>query len=243
MLTWIFDLDNTLHDTTPHIMPHINRSMTEYVQRLLAVGEAEAAALRVQYWRRYGATLLGLMRHHNTDPDHFLWHTHQFPELRRMVVSDGAALHARGRLPGRKLVFSNAPAHYAHAVLDILGLGRLFDGVYTIEHTRYRPKPDRAGFRLLLRAERVVPAHAVMVDDMLVNLRAARRLGMATVWVSRQPRVPAYVDARIASVRELPRRVTALARARVSAHPRVESPSPRSEAQGAGEKRHGDQNR
>ncbi|HTO50290.1 MAG TPA: pyrimidine 5'-nucleotidase [Burkholderiales bacterium] len=213
MLTWIFDLDNTLHDATPHIMPHINRSMTEYVQRLLAIDEAEATGLREQYWRRYGATLLGLMRHHDTDPYHFLWHTHQFPELARMVVADRAALHALRRLHGRKLVFSNAPAHYVHAVLDILGLTGFFDAVYTIEHTGYRPKPDLAGFRLLLRAEGVVPERAVMVDDMLVNLRAARRLGMATVWVSRQPRVPGHVDARIASIRELPRRVGRLRRA------------------------------
>jgi putative hydrolase of the HAD superfamily len=212
MLTWIFDLDNTLHDATPHIMPHINRSMTEYVQRQLALGEAEAADLRVQYWRRYGATLLGLMRHHDTDPHHFLWHTHQFPELPRMVVADRAALQALRKLPGRKLVFSNAPAHYAHAVLDTLGLAGFFESVYTIEHTRYRPKPDLAGFRLLLRAERVVPERAVMVDDMLVNLRAARRLGLATVWVSRQPRTPGYVDARIGSIRELPRRVARLRR-------------------------------
>jgi putative hydrolase of the HAD superfamily len=215
MLTWIFDLDNTLHDATPHIMPHINRSMTEYVQRSLALAEPEAAALRVQYWRRYGATLLGLMRHHDTDPHHFLWHTHQFAELRRMVVVDRAALQAVRRLPGRKLVFSNAPAHYAYAVLDLIGLAGFFDAVYTIEHTRYRPKPDLAGFRLLLRAEKVIAARAVMVDDMLVNLRAARRLGMATVWVSRQPRAPGYVDARVASVRELPRRLAALARLRV----------------------------
>ena len=26
---WLFDLDNTLHDASPHIFPHINRSMTE----------------------------------------------------------------------------------------------------------------------------------------------------------------------------------------------------------------------
>jgi putative hydrolase of the HAD superfamily len=212
MLTWIFDLDNTLHDATPHLMPHINRSMTEYVQRQLALGEAEAARLREQYWRRYGATLLGLMRHHDTDPHHFLWHTHQFPELRRMVVADRAALQGLRKLPGRKLVFSNAPAHYAHAVLDILGLAGFFDAVYTIEHTRYRPKPDLAGFRLLLHTEGVVPERAVMVDDTLVNLRAARRLGMATVWVSRQPRAPGYVDARVVSIRELPRRVGRLRR-------------------------------
>jgi len=203
--TWIFDLDNTLHDTTPHIMPHINRSMTAYVQRHLALDEAAAAALRVQYWHRYGATLLGLMRHHGTDPHHFLWHTHQFPELRRMVVWERGVCHALRKLRGRKLLFSNAPAHYAHAVLDILDMTQLFDGVYTIEHTRFRPKPALDGFRRLLAAERVTPAQAVMVDDTLVNLRAARRLGLATVWVSREPRTPGYVDARIASVRELPR--------------------------------------
>jgi putative hydrolase of the HAD superfamily len=205
MTTWIFDLDNTLHDTTPHIMPHINRSMTAYVQRHLALDEEAAAALRVKYWQSYGATLLGLMRHHGTDPRHFLWHTHQFPELRRMVVWERGACHALRRLHGRMLLFSNAPAHYAHAVLDVLGMTRLFDRVYTIEHTRFRPKPDLDGFRRLLAAERVPPMQAVMVDDTLVNLWAARRLGLATVWVSREPRAPSYVDARIASVRELPR--------------------------------------
>lgn len=214
MITWIFDLDNTLHDATPHIMPHINRSMTAYVQEHLALDEQTAAALRVQYWKRYGATLLGLMRHHGADPDHFLWHTHQFPDLPRMVVAERGALHALRRLSGRKLVFSNAPAHYVHAVLDILGMSALFDAVYTIEHTRFRPKPNLDGFRRLLRTERVVPQRAVMVDDTLVNLRAARRLGLTTVWVSRQPRAPSYVDARISSLRELPRRA---ARLRVAA--------------------------
>jgi putative hydrolase of the HAD superfamily len=203
-VTWIFDLDNTLHDATPHIMPHINRSMTAYVQSALALDEAAAAALRVEYWHRYGATLLGLMRHHGTDPHHFLWHTHQFPALERMVVADRGALSAVRKLPGRKLVFSNAPAHYVRAVLDILGMASVFDAVYAIEHTRFRPKPSLDGFRRLLRAERIVPARGVMVDDTLVNLRAARRLGLATVWVSRAPGLPSFVDAKIQSVRQLP---------------------------------------
>jgi phosphoserine phosphatase len=45
-LTWIFDLDNTLHDARARVMPHINRSMTEFVQRELGVPEEEAARLR-----------------------------------------------------------------------------------------------------------------------------------------------------------------------------------------------------
>ena len=32
---WVFDLDNTLHNATPHIFPHINRSMTAYLQQHL----------------------------------------------------------------------------------------------------------------------------------------------------------------------------------------------------------------
>jgi putative hydrolase of the HAD superfamily len=205
MLTWIFDLDNTLHNASPHIFPHINRSMTRYLQEHLALDEAAAVRLRVHYWRTYGATLLGLVRHHGTDPDHFLWHTHQFPDLARMVVADRAALAAVRRLRGRKILFSNSPARYAHAVLDLLGIGALFDAVYAIERVRYHPKPSLRGFRHILRAERVVAHRAVMVDDSLPNLHAARRLGMRTVWVSTLPRSPAYVDAKVRSVRQLPR--------------------------------------
>ena len=205
MLTWVFDLDNTLHDASPHIFPHINRSMTAYLQEHLALDEEAAAALRIHYWRTYGATLLGLVRHHDTDPRHFLWHTHQFPDLERMVVADRAALAVVRRLPGRKILFSNSPAHYAQAVLDILGIAPLFDAVYAIEHVGFRPKPQLGGFRRLLLAERLVPHRAVMVDDSLPNLHAAARLGMKTVWVSRSARAPGYLSARVGSVRQLPR--------------------------------------
>ncbi|MCU0803813.1 MAG: hypothetical protein MUF79_01830 [Burkholderiales bacterium] len=161
-LTWIFDLDNTLHDASPHVFPHLNRSMTAYLREHLALDEAAANELRMRYWRQYGATLLGLMRHHGTDPHHFLWHTHQFPELGRMVVADRAALAAIRRLPGRKILFSNAPAHYVEAVVALIGLRSWFDAVYAIEHVRFAPKPSPLAFRRLLRAARVIPERAVM---------------------------------------------------------------------------------
>ena len=43
---WLFDLDNTLHHASPHIFPHINRSMTEYIERHLGVGQLEGTAIR-----------------------------------------------------------------------------------------------------------------------------------------------------------------------------------------------------
>jgi putative hydrolase of the HAD superfamily len=207
---WIFDLDNTLHNARPHIFPHINRSMTEYLQSHLGLDEAAAGELRRQYWVRYGATLLGLMRHHQTDPRHFLWHTHQFPELKGMLVQEPLLRATLRRLPGRKLVFSNAPVHYSRAVLKALGVSDLFDDVFSIERTRYRPKPDTYGFLRLCRAHRLKPQRCIMVEDTLGNLRTAGRLGMKTVWVTRAARAPGYVDVRVPSLLQLPRMLPCL---------------------------------
>jgi putative hydrolase of the HAD superfamily len=204
-VTWIFDLDNTLHDADPHIFPHLNRSMTAYLETHLGLTRADASRLRQQYWRRYGATLLGLMRHHGVDPAHFLWETHQFPELARMILRHPLLRSVLTRLPGRKLVFSNSPVHYSRAVLALLRVADVFDDVFSIEHTRYQPKPDRRGFLRLLRKHRLHPRRCVMVEDSLPNLRTAKSLGMRTVWVGRAAKAPAYVDVSIRHLSRLPR--------------------------------------
>lgn len=201
---WVFDLDNTLHDASPHIFPHINRAMTAYLMEHLQLDEPAANAMRMDYWQRYGATLLGLMRHHGTDPSHFLWHTHQFPALPSMVVAEKGLRRVLQCLPGRKVVFSNAPAHYTRDVLDVLGIRDLFADVFTVERVQYRPKPDLHGFRRVLQRLRVKPSQAIMVEDTLPNLAAAKRLGMRTLWVGRGPVSPAYVDVRIGNILELP---------------------------------------
>lgn len=207
---WIFDLDNTLHNATPHIFPHINQAMTAYLQNHLGLDEAGAGDLRRRYWMRYGATLLGLIRHHGTDPRHFLWHTHQFPELKRMLVREPQLRATVRRLPGRKFVFSNAPVHYARAVLKALAIADLFDGVFSIESTRFRPKPDTYGFLRLCRNNRLRPQRCIMVEDSLANLRTAGRLGMKTVWVTPGRANPAYVDVKVASLMRLPRMLATL---------------------------------
>ncbi len=201
----MFDLDNTLHNAGAHIFPHMNRAMTQYLQDFLGLDEAGANALRERYWLRYGATLQGLMRHHGTDPAHFLWHTHQFPALHQMVLRQQGLRAALQRLTGRKLVYSNAPAHYIHRVLELLGIADLFEEVFTIEHAGYRPKPDAHGFRRLFSRMRLNPSNCIMVEDTLANLKTAKRLGMKTVLVGALPKRPSYVDLSVKSVLELPR--------------------------------------
>lgn len=184
--------------------------MVAYISQYLGVGEGEATRIRQDYWQRYGATLRGLMRHHGTDPDHFLWHTHQFPDLKRMLVCERGLKVMLRKLPGRKIIFSNAPLHYTEAVLDLTGLRNCFDAVYSVERIRFQPKPAVAGFRHLLRSERLPARRCIMVEDALANLRTAKRLGMQTVWLSAGTRQPAWIDVRLVSLLDLPRRLQCL---------------------------------
>lgn len=188
-LVWLFDLDDTLHNASGAAFGPINRAMTDYIMRELAVTEPEADQLRRQYWQRYGATLLGLMRHHGVSAAHFLHHTHLLPGLEARLHAHPHDVAALKRLPGRKFVLTNAPAVYADRVLRQLGLSACFDGVISIEQMRMfghlRPKPDRRLFRALLARLRVPAARCVLVEDTLAHQKAAHGLGLHTVWMLR----------------------------------------------------------
>lgn len=208
-LTWVFDLDNTLHDTRPHVMPHIDRAMTRYVAQHLDLDDAAANALRARYVRTHGATLRGLMHHHGTDPRHFLWHTHQFDDLGAMLRWEPGLRRTLGRLPGRRIVYSNAPLFYIERVLEHLGIATMFQAVYSIESVGFHAKPAISGFRAVLSVERLQPARSIMVEDSIDNLRTAKRLGMRTVWVERDAATPRHVDLKVRTISQLARRVGA----------------------------------
>jgi putative hydrolase of the HAD superfamily len=162
----------------------IDTRMTAYVERHLAVDRAEADRLRMLYWRRYGATLLGLVRHHAVDPADFLHAAHDF-DVAALVRAERGLTRLFARLSGRKVLLTNAPREYADAVLRALAVQRHFGARYTIEamrvHGRFRPKPSRLMLQAMLARERVAPARAVLVDDSAANLKAARGLGFQTV--------------------------------------------------------------
>jgi len=202
---WIFDLDDTLHNASAHIFPQLNQAMTQYIMDTLALDEPAAFKLRQHYWRIYGATLKGLMRHHGTDPYHFLDKTHELMELPQMVIQTKNLRHFLQGLSGRKVVFTNAPMAYARRVLDLLGIEDLFETVFSVESTRFHPKPAVRGFKRLLTTISANAADCVMVEDSLPALRTAKRMGMKTIYVTKTLQKPNYVDARITSVLKLSR--------------------------------------
>jgi putative hydrolase of the HAD superfamily len=188
---WLIDLDNTLHDASFRIMAEINQRMTHYVASHLNLDLAAASAIRERYWRRYGATLLGLMRHHDVDAADFLAKTHPAPdELPNMVAHRPGLAQKLRRLRGRRWLLTNAPRHYTMGLLRRLGIQKTFHRLICIEDMRalgrLQPKPARWLWAHLIRAAGRPAAGITLVDDSSENLRAAHRAGLHTarVWAS-----------------------------------------------------------
>ena len=180
--SWVFDLDNTLYPPQFRLFDQIERRMTVWVMNALGVGKTEADRLRQHYWDSYGTTLAGLMREHDIDPAPYLQDVH---DIDFTVLSADPDLAARIRaLPGRRIVYTNACAPYAHRVLEARGLSGLFDAVYGVEHAGFRPKPERAAFESIFMQDGLDPATAVMFEDDPRNLMAPHQMGMKTVHVA-----------------------------------------------------------
>jgi putative hydrolase of the HAD superfamily len=234
----LFDLDNTLHDASHAIFPAISANMNTYIARVLGDGVTPASqeavdAARIGYWKRYGATLLGMVRHHQVRPADFLRETHDIGTLSDLIRAERGLARLLRRLPGRKILFTNGPLDYSSTVVRHLGLHRHFAHHVAIEdmrvHGQLRPKPSRLMLRRLLRRHKLAARRCILVEDTLANLKSARQLGMRTAWVTQYLRPdapggrarlarearsslkrPAYVDVKVKSVRQLPTRLRAL---------------------------------
>lgn len=208
--TWIFDLDNTLHNASRHAFPVINQAMTEYLAAQLNLTPTESCALRQHYWQRYGATLTGLMRHHpHIDPHHFLHSTHPMDALLREVHPMPGLRRTLLRLRGSKVLFTNGTRYYADCLLDALGIRDCFDAVVGVDDVALIPKPRIAGYRILLHKLQINPRRCIMVEDSSRNLVPAKRLGMKTVWLRPSHRRARGADILINHFSELAQRFRA----------------------------------
>ena len=179
--TWLFDLDNTLYPAESGFMGEIERRMTAFVQRVTGLERDEAYKLQKQYLADYGLTLPGLVEHHGVEPAdfHAIFHDMSLEAL----AQDPHLVAAIARLPGRRLIFTNADAVHARRVLAHLGLTHLFDEIFDIGSADYLPKPAPATFDKINADHAIDPAATAFFEDSERNLAPAADLGMTTILV------------------------------------------------------------
>lgn len=179
--TWLFDLDNTLYPAESGFMAAIVDRMTDFVEKVTGLPRDEAFRLQKAYLSEHGLTLKGMMLNHGVDPKdfHAIFHDMSLEAL----AHDPDLLAALERLPGRRLIFTNADDIHAQRVLERLGLGHLFDDVFHIGSAGYEPKPSTQAFARIGAAHDIDPAATAFFEDSERNLAPAADLGMTTVLV------------------------------------------------------------
>lgn len=183
--TWVFDLDNTLYPPHMRLFDQIEVKMTDWVMQALQVDRDRADHLRAYYWQTYGTTLAGLMREHDVDPGPYLNEVHDIDFS--VLAPDPDLARSIERLPGRKIIYTNACAPYAEKVLAARGLAGLFDAIYGVEHAEFHPKPDAQAFATVFAKDGLDPACGAMFEDDSRNLAVPHALGMRTVHVAPAP--------------------------------------------------------
>jgi putative hydrolase of the HAD superfamily len=179
--TWLFDLDNTLYPAESGFMSEITGRMTDFVQKVTGLPREQAFRLQKDYLAEHGLTLRGLMLNHGVDPAEFhaIFHDMSLEAL----AQDPDLVAALARLPGRRLIFTNADDIHAERVLARLGLAGLFDDVFHIASSGYLPKPSPEAFARMSAAHAIDAAATAFFEDSERNLQPAAALGMTTVLV------------------------------------------------------------
>jgi len=179
---WIFDLDNTLYRADADFFSQIDKKITAYISRYLALQPTEARLLQKEYLAEYGTSLSGMMAVHGMDPAEFLDYVHDVdlhmldpnPKLRENIAA----------LPGRKFIFTNGSKGHARNVAGHLNLFDLFDGSFGIEDVDYIPKPQRSPYIKFCDIFNIDPNTAIFFEDSVRNLEVPKHMGMATVLVA-----------------------------------------------------------
>ncbi|MDX8408461.1 MAG: pyrimidine 5'-nucleotidase [Mariprofundales bacterium] len=179
----VFDLDNTLYQAENGLFDQMDHNINQFMCQRLKISWQEADILRIRYWRDYGTTLTGLMRHHDVDPEPFLHAAHNF-EIDRFLQQNKSLDNLLSELTARCVIHTNGTIEHAKRVLNRLGISQRFAAVYDIRFNHYQPKPCGHTLTMLLEDEACCSPDALVIDDMADNLRAAANIGCRTAWIT-----------------------------------------------------------
>jgi len=194
----LFDLDNTLYEPAREVFSLIDRRINRYMEEVVAIPQPEVDGLRRRYWKAYGATLQGLIRHYAIDPEDYLEYVHDV-DLSGLLQPDLELRGSLQRLTTRRCIFTNGSRRHAERVLAALGLAGSFEEIFDIRIAAYQPKPNPDPYHGVLRQLGLAGKRCVMVEDSLDNLATAKRLGMTTVLVGGERTCNPAVDHQVAT--------------------------------------------
>lgn len=184
--TLLIDLDDTTYPTSIGVWPILTERVFRYMHDVVGIPKDEIPEKRDRLFLEHGTTMRGLNIEYGIDVQDYLQYVHEV-DLSKVIEPDYQLKAALSSLPQEKWIFTNASRQHANNVLGLLGISDLFMGVIDVLDTEPWCKPHPEAFEIALKlAGGPKPEETLFVDDLEVNLNAARELGIQTVRVSGQ---------------------------------------------------------
>ena len=180
---FIFDLDGTLYgqELLEKVFGQVSQRMGKFISQELNVDLKKAKELQINYFHRYNTSLNGLMVHHNINPKSFLSHVHRInlDFLKKDLVLREELI----KLDSKKYIYTNGSVEHINQITTSLGIDDLFDGYFDIVDGNYIPKPEMEPFKVMLSKFKIDAKESCFIEDIAINLKTAKKLGMKTVWI------------------------------------------------------------
>lgn len=203
-LIWVFDMDGTLYSGVDRVWEEITKEMLRYFRDVLGLPvdmtQTEQDRLR-EKWQTHQTTI-AYLNEFQLNFDDVVAKTH-IPILASLEIQVRAGAELIPYLPGKKIVLTNSPEAFAHALLKKLGMHHYFDEILGLRHDLHHAKPNPLSYERIQSG-----THVVMVEDWENNLVVPHQLGWKTAWFpeqdqSHRPFFPDHVHKHITSLVEL----------------------------------------
>ena len=184
---WIFDLDNTLYNENDsglgdQFVTNINIFMVEK----MGLPAPRANELMLELYEKYGSSYVGLIEigamSHEEDSKRFEEIVFDELDFSKIIKNDDLD-KALSKLPGEKIILTSSPEVYAERVLKRLGVEKHFSSIWGLHKSYPHFKPKEEAFLKVVETEGFSVENTAFVDDCFNHIKAAKKLGLKTVWI------------------------------------------------------------
>ena len=179
----LIDLDNTVYPEDSNIFGQIDLKMKSFISKNLSVTPQEAFKIQKKYFLNNGTTLRGLMLYHNIKPEKFLTYVHDINL--QSIKKNFKLISLIKKFKGKKIIFTNGSYDHAKKVLKKVGINNYIDHIFDIVNAEYLPKPEIQTYKKVLKKFSLNPINTIMIDDIPINLKPAKKLGIKTVLIKK----------------------------------------------------------
>ena len=201
---FIFDLDGTCYLQLEEVFGQVSKRMGEFISIKLNIDLKKAKEIQKEYFHKYNTTLNGLILNNKVDAHEFLKYVHDIDIS--FLKKDKILREELIKLKAKKYIFTNGSHDHILNVTKHLGIEDLFDGMWDIVDSNFKPKPLIEPYNMLIKKFNINPEKAIFIDDIAKNLESAKKIGMKTAWLinnedwGKKDADKPYIDYRIKSL-------------------------------------------